>query len=396
MEILAPVFGIFTSFILLYYLSSLNRSNVFLALFFLCCNLVVLVYFGLHYSKIEFWEGVCFVHFLPLSFLLGPLLFFYVKYSVSEYKEFRRIDALHLLPAAFIVIACWPFTSLPFDVKTKMAHEIVNITEDYRLNFNWITFEEVLYGRSIHLIIYSFSSVIYFFWNKKIIIKKYGMIPSNHYVIKRWFFTLVFIQVLIASMSLGHMITLYTKSFSFLGISSIALFSEVHFFRICGGGFFVQNFFLFLFPKILYGNISYREGMDGETNFKKIKLSLSKPLKSVQGEMDFNAMILPYLAESPFVKKDFTLSQMSFDLKIPERVLSNYFNKELEKTFGEWKNDLRIEYASRLIHDGNAKKLTIEAISTLSGFVSRSKFIDAFKARKGVTPSNYIKENNFD
>ena len=277
-----------------------------------------------------------------------------------------------------------------------MAHEIVNITEDYRLNFNWITFEEILYGRSIHLIIYSFSSLIYFFWNKKLLIKKYGMIPSNHHVIKRWFFTLAFLQVLIDSMSLGHMITLYTKPFSILGISSIALFSESHFFRICGGGFFVQNFFLFLFPKILYGNISYREGMDGETNFKKIKLSLSKPLKSVQGEMDFNAMILPYLSESPFVIKDFTLSQMSFDLKIPERVLSNYFNKELEKTFGEWKNDLRIEYASRLIHDGNAKKLTIEAMSTLSGFVSRSKFIDAFKARKGVTPSIYIKENNFD
>lgn len=136
--------------------------------------------------------------------------------------------------------------------------------------------------------------------------------------------------------------------------------------------------------------------MEDETNFRKIKLSLSKPLKSVQGEIDFNSLILPYLAESPFVKKDFTLSQMSFDLKIPERVLSNYFNKELEKTFGEWKNDLRIEYASQLIHDGNAKKLTIEAISNLSGFVSRSKFIDAFKARKGVTPSVYIKENNFD
>ena len=222
------------------------------------------------------------------------------------------------------------------------------------------------------------------------------MIPSNHYVIKRWFFTLIFIQVLIASMSLGHMITLYTKPFSILGISSIALFSEVHFFRICGGGFFVQNFFLFLFPKILYGNISYREGMEEETNFRKIKLSLSKPLKSVLGEIDFNSVILPYLAESPFIKKDFTLSQMSFDLKIPERVLSNYFNKELNKTFGEWKNDLRIEYASQLIHDGNAQKLTIEAISTLSGFVSRSKFIDAFKARKGVTPSIYIKENNFD
>ena len=81
--------------------------------------------------------------------------------------------------------------------------------------------------------------------------------------------------------------------------------------------------------------------MEDETNFRKIKLSLSKPLKSVQGEIDFNSIILPYLAESPFIKKDFTLSQMSFDLKIPERVLSNYFNKELDKTFGEWKNDLR-------------------------------------------------------
>ena len=78
------------------------------------------------------------------------------------------------------------------------------------------------------------------------------MIPSNHYVIKRWFFTLVFLQVLIASMSLGHMITLYTKPFAFLGISSIELFSEEHFFRICGGGFFIQNFFLFLFPFSLF------------------------------------------------------------------------------------------------------------------------------------------------
>lgn len=396
MEILAPVFGIFTSFILLYYLSSLNRSNVFLALFFLCCNLVVLVYFGLHYSKIEFWEGFCFVHFLPLSFLLGPLLFFYVKYSVSEHKEFRRIDAWHLLPAALVIVACFPFTLLPFELKTKMAHEIVNITEDYRLNFYWITFEQLLYGRSIHLIIYACSSIIYFFWNKNVLIKKYGMIPSNHDVIKRWFFTLVFLQVLIACMSLGHMITLFTKPFAFLGISSIELFSEDHFFRICGGGFFIQNFFLFLFPKILYGNISYSEGLGSASTFQKLKSSISKPLKSVQGELDFDSLILPYLADLPFVKKDFNLSQMSFDLKIPERVLSNYFNKELDKTFGEWKNDLRIEYASQLIREGTAQKLTLEAISTDSGFVSRSKFIDAFKARKGVTPSIYIKENNFD
>jgi AraC-like DNA-binding protein len=99
----------------------------------------------------------------------------------------------------------------------------------------------------------------------------------------------------------------------------------------------------------------------------------------------------PYLATLPFVKKGFSLSQMSFDLKISERILSNYFNKELSKTFGEWKNDQRISYVCQILDEGKAKDITIEAISINAGFVSRSKFIDAFKERKGVTPSAYIK-----
>ncbi|MHA8050815.1 helix-turn-helix domain-containing protein [Aquirufa sp. ROCK-SH2] len=373
-------------------MSSLNRSNIFLALFFLCCNLVVMVYFGLHYSKIEFWEGICFVHFLPLSYLLGPTLFFYVKHTVSSNKSFQLIDTIHLIPAIFVAIACSPFTTLPLDVKTKMAHEIVNFTEDYRLNFYWVSFEQLLYARSIHVILYAIISLVYFYWNKRILIQKFGVTPTNHVIIQRWFFTLIFLQVLIAVTSLGHMITLYTKPFLILGISSIELFSEKHFFRICGGGFFIQNFFLFLFPKILYGNISYSVEIEEENTFQKIKSSFAKEIKLNIDSQEFEKSIQTYLEELPFIKKDFTLSQMSFDLKIPERVLSNYFNKELNKTFGEWKNDLRINYACELIDKGLAKKITIEAISSEVGFVSRSKFIDAFKTRKGLTPSVYIKE----
>ena len=110
------------------------------------------MYYGLHYTKSEFWEGICFVHFLPLSFLLGPSLFYYVKHTVSEDKSFGVLDGLHLLPAVFVGIACLPFTTLPLDVKTRMAHEIVNITEDYNLPFRWVSFEQLLYGRLIHVL----------------------------------------------------------------------------------------------------------------------------------------------------------------------------------------------------------------------------------------------------
>ena len=81
-----------------------------------------------------------------------------------------------------------------------------------------------------------------------------------------------------------------------------------------------------------------------------------------------------------------------FDLKLSERVLSNYFNTELVVSFSEWKNNLRIDCACNMIDEGKVNKLTVEGISLNVGFSSRSKFIDAFKARKGVTPSAYIKQ----
>jgi AraC-like DNA-binding protein len=348
-----------------------------------------MVYFGLHYSKIEFWEGICFVHFLPLSFLLGPALFFYVKHTVSEDKRLHGYDLIHLLPAVITFFATLPFTTLPLATKTAMAHEIVNFTEDYNLNFQWVSFEQILYGRSIHLISYCFASLIYFSWNKRHLMKKYGALPSNHRLIQKWIFSLVFLQLVIAGNSLGHMITLYSHNYAILGIPSNIIFSEARFFTICGGGFFAQNFILFLFPKILYGNVSYEVELAHASILQEIKSSLPK---KEPASREFDQDLQNYLNTHPFVKKDFSLSQMSFDLKIPERFLSGYFNKELNKTFGEWKNDLRIAYACQLIEEGNAKRITIEAISTDAGFVSRSKFIDAFKARKGVTPSAYIKE----
>ena len=214
MAILFPLFGIFTSFILLYYLSSLNRSNIFLALFFLCCNLVVLVYYGLHFTKDLFWEGISFVHWLPLSYLLGPLLWFYVKTTISDNKKLAKWDWLHLLPAAFIIINCLPFTTLPFDQKANIAHEIVNVTENYTLDFNFVSFEFILYSRSIHLLAYSLFTLIYFYSRSKAILIKYNQLPSNHRNISRWFYLLCSMQIIIATNSIGHMSTLYGVQFN--------------------------------------------------------------------------------------------------------------------------------------------------------------------------------------
>jgi len=331
------------------------------------------------------------VHWLPLSYLLGPLLWFYVKTTISDNNKLAKWDWLHLLPAVFIVINCLPFTTLPFDQKAKIAHEIVNVTENYTLDFNFVSFEFILYSRSIHLLCYAVFSIGYFYTHSKKMLKENYSRSSNHSIISRWMYLLCLMQIVIAINSIGHMSTLYGVEFNVLGIPSTTLFTEKYYFEICGGGFFLQNLSLFLFPKILYGNVSYTIEEGKNNIIDDIKLSLPKKQKETTTVQDIERIIQDYLDTLPFIQKEFSLSQMSFDLKIPERFLSNYFNKELEITFSDWRKNLRIDHVCKLIEDGEAKNLTIEAIATNAGFASRSKFIDAFKERKGVTPSAFIK-----
>ena len=354
--------------------------------------MVVLVYFGLHFSKNIFWEGICFVNWLPLSYLLGPLLFFYVKTTISDNNKLKKWDWLHLIPAILCIIASLPYTSLPFKEKMETAHRIVNITHEYKVHFFVIDFEFILISRSLHVIFYSILSFVYFKWvtNKKFTIN--NSLPSNHKVLNKWFFILCFIQVVIASNTLGNMlVVVYGHNFTIFGLRGDQIFSDDHFFGLNGIAFFAQNFFLFLFPKILYGNISYSEAVAKENIIEEIKSNLPKKNKSAVNVEDFKNILNEYLTQHPFTKKEFTLSQMSFDLKIPERFLSTYFNNELETTFSEWRKNLRIDYVCMLLEQGESKNLTIEAISANAGFASRSKFIDAFKERKGVTPSAFIK-----
>ena len=350
-----------------------------------------MVYYGLHFTKDQFWEGISFVHWLPLSYLLGPLLFFYVKTTISDNNKLAKWDWLHLLPAIFIVINCLPFTTLPFDQKAQIAHEIVNVTENYNLDFNFVSFEFILYSRSIHLLFYSMFSIGYFYLNSKRLLKENSRLLTNHSILSRWFYLLCSMQIIIAINSIGHMSTLYGVQFNVLGIPSTTLFSEKYYFEICGGGFFLQNIFLFLFPKILYGNVSYAIEEGKNHIIEDLKSNFPKKQKETTSIQDIEQIIQAYLLNSPFIQKEFSLSQMSFDLKIPERFLSNYFNKDLNITFSEWRKHLRIDYVCSLIEAGESKNLTIEAIATNAGFASRSKFIDAFKERKGVTPSAFIK-----
>ncbi len=392
MSIILPLFGIFTSFLLIFYFSSLNRSNGYLALFFLICNLVVLVYYGLHYTKDPFWEGICFVHWLPLSFLLGPCLFYYVKTMVTDKHKLEKMDLLHLIPAIGVLINCLPFTLLSFENKAKIAHEIINVTEKYELDFLFVSFGTILIARTLHLLAYCIYSIAYFIIYTKRTKDHIGNLSTNHTMLKRWVYLLCAIQVIISSNSFLHMLTVVGIRFEFESENYAQIFtSKNHYFGVAGGGFFMQNILLFLFPKILYGNISFKLENENHSILAKLKSNIPKKRNHTDLDREIELEINQYLQLHPYTAMDFSLAQMAFDLKISERNLSFYFNVKHATTFSQWRKKHRINYAIEQIKAGASRKITIEAIGKNSGFASRSKFIDAFKEQKGITPSAYIK-----
>ena len=209
----------------------------------------------------------------------------------------------------------------------------------------------------------------------------YGQLPVNYTIIKKWIYVLVGVQLFI---SLYCLLDSYAD---FILNEYSGIINQENYFKFLGVAFFLQNILLFLFPKILFDTISYPD-----PTFAKTRPSTIKKSNSSETNQNITKKLSHYLIENPFILSGFNLSKMALDLQLSERVLSNYFNTELAISFSEWKKNQRIDYACKIIAEGKADKLTVEGISQNVGFSSRSKFIDAFKERKGVVPSTYIKE----
>ena len=88
-----------------------------------------------------------------------------------------------------------------------------------------------------------------------------------------------------------------------------------------------------------------------------------------------------------------TLQKLASHLGTNRQYLSNFINREKQKTFYEYINDFRLEEAKSLLDKWDSERgRSMEDIASLSGFNSYSTFLRSFVKKYGVTPSKYIKE----
>jgi AraC-like DNA-binding protein len=95
--------------------------------------------------------------------------------------------------------------------------------------------------------------------------------------------------------------------------------------------------------------------------------------------------------EKFYLNENFSSQHVFTNFKISRSKLDELLVQRKGISFAEWLNSFRIEYAKNLLLSND--QYTIDALSTMSGFSSRSAFYAAFKKITQITPTEYIKQS---
>lgn len=383
------ILTIILSGILAFFNWKIHRNTLFLSLFFLIFASYGLTHYFTVYGKSSFWLAIFYNHLAPLWFLPGPLLYFYVKSTLSDTTALSSWKNLgHFLPATINVIGIIPYYLKSFDDKRLIAESIMqnlNVIKTMRVNLFYDPIVGFI-GRPSLLLAYSLY-VLWMVWTFNPSKEDLKRIPEKQIQLsKGWIKLLAFI-------SLGSAAGFLVLTFQAhqLPITQVVLHSmPIHY--AVGLAFCLLSFSLLFFPQVLYG-IPVLSNKHPLLKKHKKELVSNKNQATEDPFLPLANKIMAYVyAEKPFVHPDFSMSHIALNLNIPQHHVAYCFNSVLKKKFTAVRAQLRVEYAKELLNKGLSDTLSIDGIGFKAGFSTRSNFYATFKEITGRTPSEYLEE----
>ncbi|MDP4224267.1 MAG: helix-turn-helix domain-containing protein [Bacteroidota bacterium] len=310
----------------------------------------------------------------PLNFAFAPLFYLYIRSSLNP--DERRKDWIHFILTIFwmfyMVFSFIQTNEYKYNSYVETKHpewgylNVVTIINDDPLGIrryvNQATaIQFVIYlGASIVLLLKKFRSQnqpLFKTDNKLLIILRNAAIH---------FFMIIFIFIATK---------LYFGMHSDVGGYLIGTYVS---FMIYSTSYQVLNrsdFFSYPGSFLSFPGLKYQKSSLSDENKELI-------LAKIKKEMEGNKYFTNNLA---------SLSGFSKQLNESSHHVSQVINEKLGKSFFELLAVYRVEYAKKLIREDKAAKLTVEELTELVGYNSKSSFNTAFKKYTSKTPSEYRK-----
>ena len=337
-----------------------------------------------HYTVISpsrFWIAILVGHTIPLAFLTGPFLFFYVRNSLRVSFQMSKIDYIHFLPFVISLISIFPYYFTDFDTKLKIAQLLIEKPSYIiKINLSWLypSFINILL-RPFFVFGYSiWSFILLYRYNKKN--KKMQLNKEQENITFNWLIVFNSIMVLI---SLGY--TYLTLHF-YNSLQTAKKLNEINssiFGYILVMLFCLIPIFILIFPEILYGL----------HKIKKVKKSQWIEYKENHESLEeISVLILEFVKkEENLINPNFMIKDICLALGIKSQDVMYCFNAILKTKFTTLKKELRVEIAKKEIMNGKLLSHSMEGVWIKSGFSSKTSFFVSFKEVTGMTPLEYLK-----
>jgi AraC-like DNA-binding protein len=112
---------------------------------------------------------------------------------------------------------------------------------------------------------------------------------------------------------------------------------------------------------------------------------------------EYRRQIDTYMAEKqPFLRKGYSIKEMSSDLGVPQHQVSMVINHEYGINFNDFINRHRVEYIKDKFTQPDWRQLTLEGVALEAGFSNRTTFFRAFTKLTGTTPTAYLEQRAVD
>jgi len=310
-----------------------------------------------------------------IEFVVGPLLYLYIKSLFELEKNFLRRHWLHFLPALIYTVSI----SIPFLISVIKRKAV----------FSYLLF--LMENDSFIMLFHALYLILYCLLSLRLLNRYEDTMRLNFSNLKEkdlsWVRYLLIGVLVVISIDLSTSIYEVISGNDQYDTGYITVVAMI--FVIFYLGYFGTTQSRILIPSFLLEKPEVPAIVDSKSDLPSHHLAKAESDEIERLKNKLNEVLLN---DKPYLNEELTLGALAEMIPTTDKKLSALLNHYMDITFYDLINQYRVEEVKAKMADDDFESYTLLALAFDSGFKSKTSFNRIFKKTTGYSPSAYKKQ----
>ncbi len=154
-------------------------------------------------------------------------------------------------------------------------------------------------------------------------------------------------------------------------------------------------YYLYILSRVIYYRINAKFIIEAPISIEpeEVKQPLVEPMKDYSFDMskydELEQRLEEWVELRKYIASDVATNDIVAEIGVSRRLFSSYFTQKHNTTFRKWRQDLRLEEATKILE--NPEYIKVSAIYQMVGFSDDGNFYREFHKKYGTSPAKYRK-----